>query len=173
MIRFGHHVQFVTITNLNWLPVLEKEAHKEIIAEAIKHRVEKKEVSVYAFVIMPNHLHIIWQLHDGVIKTDFQRDFLKFTARSILNFMKMNDDPMLNQLLVNDADRKYQVWERNSLSIDLYTEKVFIQKLEYIHNNPLQHKWQLALLPGDYKWSSAAFYQKGTHEFDFLTNFRL
>ncbi len=103
MIMFGHHTQFVTITNLNWLPVLQNDYHKDIVIEALKSRVEKKQVSIYAFVIMPNHFHVIWQLHDGVKKSDFQRDLLKFTARSILKFMKMNDDPLLPKLQVNDA----------------------------------------------------------------------
>lgn len=95
MIRFEHLPQFITITNLNWLPVLENEYHKQIIIEAINRRVQLEQVTVYGFVIMPNHLHFIWQLHDGINSANFQRDFLKFTSRSILNFMRMHDDPLL------------------------------------------------------------------------------
>ena len=54
----------------------------------------------------------------------------------------MNDDPLLIQLKVKAADRQQQVWERNSLSIELWSEKIFIQKLNYIHNNPVQNKWK-------------------------------
>jgi REP element-mobilizing transposase RayT len=121
---------------------------------------------------MPNHLHLIWQLHDGINKADFQRDFLKFTARSILNFMRMNDDRMLTQLKVKAADRNFQVWERNSLSVDLFSEKVFLQKLDYTHNNPVQPKRALAELPESYRWSSASFYETGESEFTFLTHYR-
>ena len=172
MIRFEHHLQFVTITNLNWLHVLQSEYHKQIIIEAIERRVEMQQVTVSAFVIMPNHMHFIWQLHDGINRAGVQRDFLKFTARSVLNFMRMNDDPMLPLLKVKTTDRSFQVWERNSLSIDLFTESVFLQKLDYIHNNPLQPKWALANLPEQYKWSSAAFYETGKSEFNFLTHYR-
>ncbi|MEJ8817425.1 transposase [Lacibacter sp. H407] len=172
MIRFEHHPQFITITNLNWLPVLENEYHKQIVIEAIQRRVNIEQVTVFGFVIMPNHLHCIWQLHDGINRADFQRDFLKFTARSILNFMRMHDDPLLKALRVNDADRKFQVWERNSLSIDLFTEKVFLQKLDYVHNNPVQPKWALAISPEAYRWSSASFYENGVSEFTFLTHYR-
>jgi len=165
MIRFDHHAQFITVTNLNWLPVLQNDYHKQILIEALKHRVSKQEVSIYAFVIMPNHFHAIWQLHDGINKAAFQRDLLKFTARSILKFMLMNDDPLLAQLKVKAADRVQQVWKRNSLSVDLWSEKVFIQKLNYIHNNPVQTKWKLAQLPEQYKYSSALFYEAGIDEF--------
>ena len=172
MIRFDHYTQFVTITNLNWLPLLQNDYHKQIIIEALQNRVVKKQVSIYAFVVMPNHMHFIWQLHDGIIREDFQRDFLKFTARSILNFMRMNDDPLLTGLKVKAPDRKFQVWERNSLSIDIYSEKVLVQKLNYIHANPVHPKWKLADLPENYQYSSAQFYETGVDEFNILTHFR-
>jgi putative transposase len=138
MYRFQHYAQFFTATNLNWLHILQNDYHKQILVEALKHRVDKNEVTIYAFVIMPNHFHAIWQIHDGIEREDFQRNFLKFTARSILKFMKMNDDKLLEQLNVKAADRNYQVWERNALSIDLFTEEIFLQKLNYIHNNSVQ-----------------------------------
>lgn len=173
MIIFEHLPQFITITNLNWLPVLLNDYHKQIIIEAIERRVKLEQLTVYGFVLMPNHIHCVWQLHDGIIKQNFQRDFLKFTSRSILNFMRMHDDPLLQQLKVKAADRNFQVWERNSLSIDLFSEKVFLQKLDYIHHNPVRPKWQLAEIPEDYRWSSAAFYEKGISEFSFLTHYRM
>src|SRR6478609_3424173 len=172
MIRFDHHPQFLTVTNLNWLPVLQNHHHKQILIEALKHRVVLKQVSIYAFVIMPNHFHAIWQLHDGINKVSFQRDLLKFTVRSILKFMLMNDDPLLNSLKVKAADRQQQVWERNSLSIDLWSEKVFIQKLNYIHNNPVRGKWKLSLTPEEYKYGSALFYETGIDEFGFLEHYK-
>jgi len=172
MIRFHHHTQFITVTNLNWLPVLQSDYHKQILIEALKHRVNLKQVNIYAFVIMPNHFHALWQLHDGIDKMAFQRDLLKFTARSILKFMLMNDILLLNQLKVKAADRQNQVWERNSLSIEIWKEKVFIQKLNYIHNNPVQPKWNLAATPEEYKYSSALFYQTGNDEFGFLEHYK-
>ena len=84
----------------------------------------------------------------------------------------MNDDPLLPQLKVFAKDRKQQLWERNSLSVDLFTEEVFLQKLNYIHNNPLQPKWQLAVTPEDYFYSSAAFYETGINDFDLLTHYK-
>ena len=72
---------------------------------------------------------------------------------------------------VNAKDREYQIWERNSLSVDLWTQAVFIQKLNYIHNNPLHDKWKLAPYAEDYKYSSAKFYETGYDEFGLLTHY--
>ena len=171
MILFDHYTRFITITNLNWNQVLANDYHKQIVLEALIRRVALKQVTIYAFVIMPNHFHALWHLHDGIDATAFSRDFLKFTARSILSFMRMNDDPLLANLQVNAADRRQQVWERNTLEVEMWNEKVFIQKLNYIHNNPLQPKWKLAILPENYKYSSASFYEKGIDDWDFLTHY--
>jgi putative transposase len=172
MIRFHHYPQFITITNYNWVSVLKNDYHKDIVIEALKKRVDSKEVSIYAFVIMPNHMHLIWQLHDGIHKPYFQRDFLKLTARSILCFMRLYNDPLLQTLEVSAVDRKFQVWKRNSLSIDLFSEKVLIQKLHYIHQNPIKEKWKLAMHPEDYKYSSAGFYETGDDLYGIITHFK-
>ena len=73
---------------------------------------------------------------------------------------------------VKAADRDYQVWERKSLSTDLFTEEVFLQKLNYIHNNSVQQKWKLAQLPEEYNFSSAKFYETGIDDFGFLTHYQ-
>ena len=68
-------------------------------------------------------------------------------------------------------DRIFQVWKRNSMSIDLIHEWFFKQKFEYLHNNPCQPHWQLATLSEDYKYSSASFYDTGEDRFGFLTHY--
>ena len=65
-------------------------------------------------------------------------------------------------------DRMYQFWERNPLSVDLHSHDVFMQKLEYIHWNPV--KAGLCSYPEGYHYSSARFYITGVDEFGFLTH---
>ena len=97
--------------------------------------------------------------------------FMKFTAQQFKFRLIDNADPILQTFKVNSKDREYQFWERNPLSIDLWSPDVFMQKLDYIHNNPLQDKWKLCEFPEDYKYSSAKFYENGDDEFDLLTHF--
>ncbi|MEO7960913.1 MAG: hypothetical protein ABIR19_05155, partial [Ginsengibacter sp.] len=72
---------------------------------------------------------------------------------------------------INEKDRKHHPddkrdWKRNPLSIDLWTKEVFIQKMEYVHNNPVTA--DLCLHPEDYKYSSAKFYESGIDVFGIL-----
>jgi putative transposase len=87
---------------------------------------------------MQNHLHLIWQMRGGVKPADVQRDFLKYTAQLIKKYLGNNHPKVLEKFKVGAKDRQYQFWEPNALSIELRTEKVFNQKLDYIHYNPVK-----------------------------------
>ena len=130
--------------------------------------VTKKWVEVNAFVIMSNHIHLIWQIQNGYERDAVQRNFLKFVSQTIQRDLQKNHPKVLERFYVGAKDRKYQFWERNPLSIDLWTKEVFIQKMEYIHYNPVAAG--LCAYPEDYKYSSAKFYATGKDEFGFLTH---
>ena len=121
---------------------------------------------------MPNHIHLIWQIRDNYKPGKTQMRFLKYTAQQMKFRLLDTNDAMLNNFLVNSKDRTYQFWERNSLSVDLWTEEVFIQKLIYIHNNPIKDPWNLVVYPEDYKYSSAKFYETGVDDFGLLTHYK-
>ena len=74
---------------------------------------------------------------------------------------------MAEEYKVNKHDRTYQIWKREPLSIELFTEKVFLQKLEYIHQNPVAAG--LVSLPEKY-YSSAKFYEFGIDDFNIITH---
>ena len=166
-----NYAQFFTATILNWIPLLNSEKHKKIIVDSLSYLVEKGRCEVYAFVIMPNHIHLIWRMGGKEKQSDLQRDFLKFTAQQLRFSMIDNDSKMLSRFEVDKCDRKYQIWQRRPLSIDLYSSDVFEQKLDYIHANPVQGKWELVKDYVDYKYSSASFYELGRTRFDFLSHY--
>ena len=167
-----NHAQFFTATILEWKHLLKQDRYKDILIESLRYLVREKRVIIYAFVIMPNHIHLIWHIQPGHNRPAVQRDFLKFTAQQMRFDLLKTDPVMLQEFEVNAKDRRYQFWERNALSVDLYTERIFIQKLDYIHANPVQEHWKLCKYPENYKYSSAGFYHSGTIGWDFLTHFR-
>jgi REP element-mobilizing transposase RayT len=169
-INFDYHPQFFTATILEWKPLLIEDNYKNIIINSLLFLKKEGSIVVYGFVIMPNHIHLIWQIRDGRTRESVQMRFLKFTAQQIKFKLLDTQDDRLSSFLVNAKDRKYQFWERNSLSIDLWSPTVFTQKLDYIHNNPLQPKWNLVQHPKDYKYSSARFYETGQDELGLLTH---
>ncbi len=97
--------------------------------------------------------------------------FLKYTAQKITFYLLENDKEWLQQFKVDAKDRRYQIWERNPMSTDLYNHKTFLQKLEHIHRNPVQERWSLAGIVEEYNYSSARFYETGKDEWEFLTHY--
>jgi putative transposase len=164
-------VSFFTATNLNWLKLLEDDEHKNIVINSLKYLSDNKRVSVIGLVIMPNHIHIIWQILEPHKNENVQRDFLKYTAQQIKWKLVNKNSPLLDDILVNAKDRRYQLWERNPLWFQLDNTDTLLQKLNYIHNNPCQAKWLLAEKPEDYKYSSAGFYLSDKNDFDFLIRY--
>ena len=74
-----HYIQFFTATNLWWRRLLQPDKYKQIIIDSLKFLVENERVKVYGFVIMPNHLHIIWKINENHKLDDVQRDFVSST----------------------------------------------------------------------------------------------
>ncbi len=130
---------------------------------------KERRIILNSFVIMNNHIHIIWQIVEPHQRKDVQRDFLKFTAQAIKLDLMENHETLLEQFKVEAKDRKYQIWERNPLSVYLWSEYVLLQKLRYIHNNPVEAG--LSIIPSEYKYSSASFYQNGVDTFGILTHY--
>ncbi len=167
-----HPVQFFTAVCQDWLKLLSDDACKQMIVEALKFRIVRGEVKVGAYVIMPNHIHVIWRVQNGYRREDLQRDFLKFTAKDIIERIRTKEgERELESLYVGLKDRKFQVWKRNSMTVDLISQKFLKQKLEYIHYNPCQPHWNLVNHPVEYRFSSAKFYETGEDEFGLLTHF--
>ncbi len=151
--------------------LLKPDKYKEIIKESIRFIVEDKRAKVYGFVIMPNHLHLLWKIELQWRLEEIQRDFMKFTGQMIKFDLIKHHNEVLKLFYVGAKDRKYQFWERNSLTRYLQSRTMIEQKLEYIHNNPVQGKWMLANDPLGYKYSSARFYENGDKEFGFLSHY--
>jgi putative transposase len=166
------HPQFFTATILEWKPLLKQDKYKDIIIESLRFLVNNNRVIINGFVIMPNHIHLIWQMKASINPSHVQRDFLKYTAQQIKFDLQEHHPKVLEQFKVNLKDRQYQFWEHRPLSIPIYSGHILEQKLNYIHSNPIQEKWKLADLPENYYYSSAKYYLLNVDDFGFITHYR-
>lgn len=117
------HPEFMTATCLEWKPLIESDAHKGIIIESLRYITAKEWVLIMGFVLMSNHFHLIWQMVGDHRRMNVQRDFMKYLGQRILRSFKENEPLVAEGLRVDTSDRKYQVWERNSLGIPLTKER--------------------------------------------------
>jgi putative transposase len=148
-------IEFFTATCLNWQHLLAADGRKQIILDSLRFLVAEKRIWLYGYVVMPNHVHILWGKQDAWLDKNVQQQFTKFTAQQF-KFSLIDKGEDLAKYKSTQSDREHQFWERRPYKATMYNRKVLEEKLGYIHFNPV--KAGLCLLPEDYYFSSAAYY---------------
>ncbi len=109
--------QFFTATIQEWKHLLKEEIYKIIIVNSLKFLVNEEKVIVNSFVIMSNHIHIIWQSKNNNSIKKIQNSFIKRTSKEFKK--QLEKDDKLSAYSVNAIDRQYNFWQRDSLNIEL------------------------------------------------------
>jgi REP element-mobilizing transposase RayT len=160
-------MHFLTFTIIDWVDVLSRKEYKLAIVDSMNYCIKEKGLIVYGWVIMSNHLHVIWEAKDGNKLSDIIRDFKKFTAKNIIQ-MIINEPESRKVWILKKFEyagsrlnrvSKYKFWKDSNHAIcldDLDTE-IIEQKLEYLHNNPVEA--MLVPRAHDYIFSSAGDYE--------------
>ena len=89
-------------------------------------------------------------------------------VRVLTNQGLANDKDFLKLFVFKAANKSYEFGQRDSLAFELTQRATAIQKIEYMHNNPVAKHWNLAITREQYKYSSAQFYYTGENDFGFL-----
>ena len=153
------HLYFVTASLIGWKHLLSKPAYRQIILDSLVWLRKEKRMFLYAFVIMPSHLHLILKPIDREIG-DLLQTFGSYTAHAILKELRKEKKTELLKFFHEnrrDSRHKHSLWQ-DIQAKNIFTQKVLMQKIEYIHQNPL-----VAGLGGardDYLYSSACLYDK-------------
>src|ERR1043166_9373839 len=87
----GHVLHFLTMTVIDWMDVFTRKNHKITIVDSLKYCQQNKGLEVYAWCLMPSHLHIVAAPADGFNLSDILRDFKKFTSKAIVQ--QIMDEP--------------------------------------------------------------------------------
>jgi len=127
----------------------------------------RQQHQITGFVIMPNHLHLLIHTPQGsdsinTILANGKR-FLAYEIVKRLEKSKREDILLILASHVTAKERKrkkkHRVFEISSDIKPCSTEKFQLQKLEYIHANPIRGKWKLLESYESYPHSSAGFYE--------------
>ena len=164
-------IYFWTNTIKDWKQLLKPDKYKQLIIDTLCSLVEKKLIKVFGFVIMPNHLHLIWEMCAKNGREMPNASFNKATSHLMVKDLKANHPRVLPYFKVDERERGYRVWQRDPLAVEMDSKPKIEQKLDYIHLNPLGERWNLVKRPEDYYWSSANYYHSGDDEFGFLTDY--
>lgn len=159
----GIGVYFITFTVIDWLPVFIDETAISILIDSLKFCIERKNLRVNAYVVMPNHLHAI------VFDAEFDpknlerslTDFRKFTGKQLADHIDTHYSQSIASILYghNCTDRERRFWQSGWHAEGIFTNPFWQQKLDYLHWNPCRKG--LVRLPQAWRYSSAAFWLDG------------
>lgn len=139
-------IHFLTMTTVGWLDIFSRQCYRDILIESMKYCQKEKGLLIFAYVVMTNHLHCIWQTPDGKL-SDVVRDFKKYTSAMIIQQIISNKVESRSDWLkivmdyhakFNSNNSNYQLWQNGNHPIELESPKFLSQKLNYIHLNPVR-----------------------------------
>src|SRR2546429_1467895 len=156
---------FITAVGKDRLPIFRTEAIKSITCEAIDEARTSCGFLLFAYVIMPDHFHVVT---DRPREPSTVLQFIKgIVSRRVLGHLKeMKYEASLRKLEHDNWKRnhRYSLWQHDSDVFSIVSESTFIQKVNYVHQNPVRAS--LAERAEDYRWSSARFWKNCPNEYE-------
>jgi REP element-mobilizing transposase RayT len=158
-------VYFVSFAVVEWIDVFTRNDYKDILLESLRYCQREKGMEIYAWCIMTNHVHLIF----STIKKDKPElvlgSFKQFTSKAIINAIKENPQESRRDWLLKKFEeagnrssnvKQYQFWRHDNKPIELWSNNVIDEKLNYIHQNPVEEG--LVFKAEHYVYSSAIDY---------------
>jgi putative transposase len=152
---------YVTTVTFKRVPVFKSDRACQLFIESLAETRQHCEFKLVGYVIMPDHVHLIVNPLARKI-SDVMRRLKSSSARAILDWLREDNQPALLGKLALDWPQArlhtHAVWQKGFSSIDLWTPRFILQKLSYVHLNPVRA--QLCDHPAKWRWSSYTAYSK-------------
>jgi REP element-mobilizing transposase RayT len=156
---------FTTSTVVDWIDVFTRPIYKRIVVESLSYCQQYKGLTIHAWVLMTNHLHMVVSVDEHTTISEVLRDFKKYTSKKIeeairLNLQESRKNWMLDRFhfigRLERGDECFRFWQEGNYVEEIYSDDFLRQKIEYIHNNPV--KAEIVSRPEYYMYSSASTY---------------
>ena len=170
-------IYFVSFAVVGWVDVFTRTKYKEIFLQSMKYCQQHKGLVIHAWCLMTNHVHLIFSGGEPGKPSGILRDLKKYTAIELLKAIASNPKESRKEWRMkiftqsgkkNSNNSKYQLWQQDNHPVEIYSPKVVSQKLEYVHNNPVNSG--IVQKAEHYLYSSARNYsnQKGVIDVEIL-----
>lgn len=162
--RNQEQLYFVTFAVVNWIDLFIRNDYKQIMLDSWKHCQQYKGLEIYGWCIMTSHVHMIIGTQGSKLE-DIMRDMKRHTSIELKKAIQKHTGESRKEWLLwmmeragknNSQNQDFQLWQQDNHPIELYDFKMLHQKLDYVHNNPVEVG--IVEKPEDYLYSSARNY---------------
>lgn len=152
------HSYFVTTSLLNKeYRFLNKPVYANLILQNLTFLRQEKRIYLFSFAIMPNHLHLIVKVLPPYNISQIMHSLKSFSSTHLKKLLCQNDFKIWQEI------QKFggKIWQEGFFDENIYSQKFLNEKIDYIHNNPINKGWRLAKIRSEYKYSTACYYDLG------------
>ena len=137
---------FITFTCYRRLQQLLKSEVRDLVVAALELARVHFEFRVYGFVVMPEHVHLLFSEPD------------RGTVANAIQSLKISS-AMQSASLRDWEGCRSPLWQKRYYDRNIRDDREFVEKLRYVHRNPV--KRGLCMRPEDWPWSSFRHYATG------------
>jgi putative transposase len=165
---------FITYTVVNWIDIFIRNEYREIMLDSWKYCIQEKGLVISAWCIMTSHIHMIIGSRKNKLE-NIMRDMKSHTSTSMKKAISENPVESRKKWMIKmfveagslkNHNKNFQFWQHGSHPVELYSNEIMEQKLDYIHENPV--KAGFVNRPEDYVYSSAIDYAGGKGMMDIV-----
>ncbi|HEU5291834.1 MAG TPA: transposase [Cyclobacteriaceae bacterium] len=137
---------FISYAVVHWIDVFIRVDYKYELLECWKYCCKDKGLEIYGWCIMPSHVHMIIGTNKDKLE-DIVRDMKSYTSRRMRKAIQEHPQESRREWMLwmmeragrkNGNNNNFQFWQQHNQPIELNTNKLMDQTLEYIHNNPVE-----------------------------------
>jgi REP-associated tyrosine transposase len=159
------HVHSLTFSCYRRARLFDAEVFRNMMIESLVAAKQKHAYYLLAFVIMPEHVHLLVSPHRTEYNiSGFLQGVKQPVARKAGIWLRKNNVKLLEQLqCFSKGGYRFRFWQAGGgYDRNILSRETMLKVIEYIHANPVRRK--LVEQPSDYWWSSAAWFE-GKEEF--------
>lgn len=154
------NVFFVTFTTVGFIHLFNDPVFAEVIIENLQYYQKRGDFVILAYVVMPNHIHLVVTIADGKTISGCIGNLKRITSRQISSRLEQTKNRTLISRLHEAAGKEpaddCRIWKPRFDCFALHDIETIRQKIAYVHNNPV--KAGLVTCDVDWPYSSAAAY---------------
>jgi putative transposase len=126
---------FITFSCYHCLPYLDTPAARNLFLDALESTRKQYEFQVLGYVVMPEHVHLLLSEPDQTL------------LGTAIQALKVS---------VSKRSKQRRFWQARYYDANIFSHNDCVRTVKYMHRNPVVRG--LVENPGDWPWSSYAFY---------------
>ena len=159
-------IYFISFATVLWIDVFTRNEYKEELIKCWQHCQEKKGLEIYAWCIMPSHVHMLIRSVDKPLE-GIVRDMKSYTSTQLRKLIKEHGQENRREWIMwmmeregkrNGNNKDWQFWQQHNQPIEIVNQKMYDEIVWYIHQNPVVSGF--AYEPKQWIYSSAKGYAK-------------